>query len=166
MQRIEHFGMWAKTIKPPQYFWLAAFTFPTGFLTAVLQTSARLNRIPIDSLSWDFYVYSSDEFIGPNPPTDGGIYVRGMYLEGGGWDEKNKCLKDPLPMELIVTMPIIKFKPAEILKKKSRGIYQCPTYYHSIRAGSFVIAVDLKTGLETAAFWVKRGTALLLSLPD
>lgn len=166
IQRIEHFELWAKTAQPPGFFWLSAFTFPNGFLTAVLQTSARLHHIPIDSLSWEFYVFSNDEYIRQNLQKDAGIYVRGMYLEGGGWDQKNKCLKDPSPMELIVPMPVIQFRPAEILKKPTRGFYQCPTYYYPVRAGSFIISVDLKTGLETPAFWIKRGTALLLSLPD
>lgn len=35
--RVEHFGAWAETTHPPILFWLAAYTFPTGFLTAVLQ---------------------------------------------------------------------------------------------------------------------------------
>merc|ERR1712224_1028972 len=33
----------------PRCFWLPGFTYPTGFLTAVLQTSARKNGIAIDS---------------------------------------------------------------------------------------------------------------------
>lgn len=37
--RIQHFSTWAKTVRAPVLFWLAAFTFPTGFLTAVLQVS-------------------------------------------------------------------------------------------------------------------------------
>lgn len=35
--RVEHFANWAETLRPPLFFWLAAYTFPTGFLTAVLQ---------------------------------------------------------------------------------------------------------------------------------
>lgn len=35
--RVEHFASWAETMRPPLFFWLAAYTFPTGFLTAVLQ---------------------------------------------------------------------------------------------------------------------------------
>lgn len=51
------------------------------------------------------------------------------------------------------------------------GLYSCPTYYFPIRAGapgmpSFVVAVDLKSGTETSDYWIKRGTALLLSLAN
>lgn len=37
IQRVEHFSVWAETTHPPMFFWLSAYTFPTGFLTAVLQ---------------------------------------------------------------------------------------------------------------------------------
>ena len=43
--RVDQFEKWATTAHPPMIFWLSAFTFPTGFLTAVLQTSARMNMV-------------------------------------------------------------------------------------------------------------------------
>ena len=45
VQRVEQFAKWAETTKPPIVFWLSGFTFPTGFLTAVLQSSARKNNV-------------------------------------------------------------------------------------------------------------------------
>ena len=33
----------------PRVFWLSGFTYPTGFLTAVLQTTARRNGLAIDT---------------------------------------------------------------------------------------------------------------------
>lgn len=50
------------------------------------------------------------------------------------------------------------------------GIYVCPTYYFPIRSGvqgrpAFVVAVDLKCS-ENSDYWVKRGTAMLLSLAN
>lgn len=68
INRVEHFANWAQTTHPPLLFWLAAYIFPTGFLTAVLQTSARLWNISIDSLSWEFIVFSTDESAIIEPP--------------------------------------------------------------------------------------------------
>ena len=45
--RVEQFSTWATTTHPPVLFWLSGFTFPTGFLTAVLQTAARKNNVCI-----------------------------------------------------------------------------------------------------------------------
>ena len=49
------------------------------------------------------------------------------------------------------------------------GVYACPCYYYPNRTGtsgraSFVVAVDLKAGAMTSDHWIKRGTALLMSL--
>lgn len=98
------------------------------------------------------------------PPQQGGVYVRSTYLEGAGWNRAAQCLREPLPMELVCTMPTIHFRPVDNAKKRTRGIFQCPCYYYPQRSGSFVIAVDLKAGLESSDFWIKRGAAILLSL--
>ncbi|KAH3750502.1 hypothetical protein DPMN_185035 [Dreissena polymorpha] len=47
---------------------MSGFTFPTGFLTAVLQLSARLNNVSIDSLSWEFSVMTVDDTNITGPP--------------------------------------------------------------------------------------------------
>jgi dynein heavy chain len=41
IQRIDQLAKWSETAHAPNIFWMSGFTFPTGFLTAVLQTSAR-----------------------------------------------------------------------------------------------------------------------------
>ena len=41
IQRVDQLTTWSETAHPPVIFWMSGFTFPTGFLTAVLQTSAR-----------------------------------------------------------------------------------------------------------------------------
>ena len=62
--RVEQFEMWASRARPPVIFWLSGFTFPTGFLTAVLQSSARQNNVShVDSVMGmdtdDMYLLSS-----------------------------------------------------------------------------------------------------------
>lgn len=51
------------------------------------------------------------------------------------------------------------------------GMYSCPCYYYPNRAGSadrasFVIGIDLRSGAMTSDHWIKRGTALLMSLDN
>lgn len=120
-----------------------------------------------------------------------GVYIRSIYLEGAGWDKRGSVLIEPAPMQLICNMPVIHFRPAELLRKRTRGktkyygwnvkitvflfsfsfagLYSCPCYYYPQRCGdqgraAFVVAVDLNAGPEGSDFWIKRGTALLLSL--
>uniref|UniRef100_A0A0X3PBI3 Dynein heavy chain 2 n=1 Tax=Schistocephalus solidus TaxID=70667 RepID=A0A0X3PBI3_SCHSO len=167
-QRIQMFLTWCQTAKPPKCFWIGAFTFPTGFLTAVMQTSARMHGISVDSLSWDFNVLTIAESNIPNPPKDG-VYIRALFLEGAGWDMKNSNLIEAQPMMLVSSMPVIHFRPVENKKKVAKSVYVCPCYYYQNRSGaagkpSFMIGVELKTGEFPPDHWIKRGTALIMSL--
>ncbi|XP_030042289.1 dynein axonemal heavy chain 2 [Microcaecilia unicolor] len=166
--RVEQFSKWAETAHPPVLFWLSAFTFPTGFLTAVLQAAARQNNISVDTLSWEFIVSTVDDSNLVYAPKDG-VWVRGLFLEGASWDKKNSCLVEAEPMQLVCPIPTIHFKPVEYKKKSGKGMYSCPCYYYPNRAGtagrsSFVIGIDLKSGPVNPDHWIKRGTALLMSL--
>ncbi|XP_067880132.1 dynein axonemal heavy chain 2-like [Heterodontus francisci] len=168
VHRVEQLAKWAETAHPPVIFWISGFTFPTGFLTAVLQLAARRNTISVDSLSWEFIVSVVDDNNLLEPPKDG-VFVKGMYLQGAGWDKRNSCLVEAEPMQLVCPMPTIHFKPVENKKKSGKGNYSCPCYYYSQRAGnsrhmSFVVGIDLRTGDKPPDHWIKRGTALLLSL--
>ncbi len=152
----------------PRVYWLSGFTYPTGFLTAVLQTTARKSGVPIDTLSFEFSVINLDEREIGAPPKEG-VYVKGLFLEGAGWDVENGCLCEPNPMELIVPMPILLFRPVENKKRSAKGTYVCPLYLYPVRTGtrerpSFMIHVDLRSGAADPDHWVMRGTALLLSL--
>ncbi|KAK5848558.1 hypothetical protein PBY51_006160 [Eleginops maclovinus] len=169
-QRVNQFAHWAVTAQPPTLFWLSAFTFPNGFLTAVLQSSARQHNISVDTLSWEFIVSTVDDSNLLYPPKDG-VFIRGLYLEGAGWDKKNSCLVEAEPMQMVCPIPTIHFKPVENRKKAAKGVYLCPCYYFPVRSGgagrpSFVVGVELKSGAVTPDHWIKRGTALLLSLDN
>lgn len=55
LSRLEQLNSWAEETYPMVY-WLSGFTYPTGFLKAVLQTTARKNAIPIDTLAFEYTV--------------------------------------------------------------------------------------------------------------
>ncbi|KAI5057584.1 hypothetical protein GOP47_0027599 [Adiantum capillus-veneris] len=169
LQRLGELKAWADGTYPNVY-WLGGFTYPADFLTAVMQTTARRSLVPIDTLSWEFSIVNRDE-ADINEPAKDGIFVKGLFLEGAGWDKDNECLKEPQPMELIVPMPIMHFKPMVSKKKPTKGIYMCPLYLYPIRTGSrerpsFLLYVTLKSGTVSPDHWVKRGTALLLALAN
>jgi len=166
--RVEQLAVWGLEGYPKVY-WMSGFTFPTGFLTAVLQTCARKNNISIDMLSWEFVIVNQQEKDILQGPKEG-VYIKGLFLEGAGWNHDHGVLAEPSPMELVVPMPILHLKPVESKKKFNKGMYSCPCYYFPVRTGtrerpSFILAVDLKSGNSEPDHWVKRGTALLCSLP-
>lgn len=115
VQRVDQLAKWAESAHAPGVFWMSGFSFPTGFLTAVMQTTARATKISIDRLIWEFEVMKvEDNYL--QTPKDG-VYVKGLFLEGAGWDKKNACLIEAEPMQLEVAMPTILFRPSENKKK-------------------------------------------------
>ncbi|ORZ33974.1 dynein heavy chain and region D6 of dynein motor-domain-containing protein [Catenaria anguillulae PL171] len=111
--RMEFFAEWARgcvmlwldvpPMNEPKLYWLSAFTFPTGFLTAVLQRTARKLNVSIDSLAWEFAVLQVDD--------DGGNNTAAM----------NQASQIKTPMELLNALPPIHFRPTESKRKSSKG---------------------------------------------
>jgi len=168
--RITQLRTWADTGNPPIVFWLGGFTFPVGFLTAVLQVFSRRCEIGIATLSWEFLVTQSLHDTSINVAPKDGAYVKDLFLEGARWDVDQGNLEDAAPMELVCPMPIIHFKPSTT-KKNLKGLHKCPLYIYPVRTGtrerpSFMLEIDLRSGSRDTAFWTKRGTALLLSLAE
>ncbi|XP_050531221.1 dynein axonemal heavy chain 2 isoform X2 [Daktulosphaira vitifoliae] len=170
IERINHFTIWAVTARQPILFWLGAYTFPTGFLTAVLQMESRNSSVPIDLLQWDFIPITIPQKDIVMPPSKG-VYVRSLYLEGANWDHKNSCLCEPKPLQLIAKLPVIQFKPVKNVKRKMKSFYLCPVYYYPRRCGiqgrdAFVVGLYLNSGIEPPNHWIKRAAAVLLSLSN
>lgn len=173
-QRIEMFQEWAFKQQPPS-FWISGFTFPTGFTTALQQQAARKLNKSIDSLKWEFAYLTSESNVGVGAKE--GAYVHGFYLEGAKWD-LDKII-DAEPMTLHYKMPVVHFKPVDKAAKqanKNIKYYQCPCYVYPIRGGtkenpSYLFSISLPMGPDPNGqideiFWIKRGTACLMSLAD
>lgn len=164
-ERFEFLTTWA-TKGSPHHFWIGAFTYPTGFTTSLLQKFSRKAAAAIDTLSFEFTMLNQSANAITDFPKDG-AYISGLFLEGARWNFDKHCLEEPDVMELYCEMPVIHFRPRASYKPPS-GTYECPTYYYPNRAGtivrdSYMMKIDLKYGDYPAEFWIKRGTALLMS---
>ena len=122
LARVEQLNAWV-TKDFPRVFWLAGFTYPTGFLTAVLQTSARKNGLAIDTLEFEFPVLLEAADKVKEGPKEG-AYIQGLFLEGAKWNFEEGYLADPEPMQLFAEMPVIHFKPVEQRKGNQKGVYK------------------------------------------
>lgn len=93
----------------PNVFWISGFSFPTGFITALLQQSARKLRVPIDQFGWEFNFLPYDTPVAV--PAKEGAYVEGLFIEGAKWDGEKTYIVEADPMKLHYPMPVIWFKP-------------------------------------------------------
>lgn len=50
-----------------------------------------------------------------------GVLIKGLFLEGAGWDKRNAYLVEAEPMQLVCPLPTVHFKPVENKKKSGKG---------------------------------------------
>jgi len=169
--RLEFMKGWIES-KPDSY-WISAFFFPQGFMTAVMQTYARRTHIAIDTLTFRTEVRKFHKNAISIVP-EIGVNIHGVFVQGCRWDIERGILGESEKGVLFSEMPCIWFEPVAITKYESKLDYKCPLYKTSLRTGTlsttghstnFVLYLDLKTDVD-AVHWIRRGVALLCQLDD
>ncbi|XP_037547527.1 dynein heavy chain 9, axonemal [Nematolebias whitei] len=162
LARIKELEAWSSDFILPSAVWLAGFFNPQSFLTAIMQTMARRNEWPLDSmcLQCDVTKKTREEF--SSLPREG-AYVHGMYMEGARWDTQTGLIVDARLKELTPAMPVIFIKAIPVDKQDNRNVYQCPVYKTRQRGPTYIWTFNLKTK-ENPSKWTLAGVALLLQV--
>jgi dynein heavy chain len=158
---------------PPAIFWVSGFFFTPAFLTAGLQNFARKNCIPIDEVDYDFRVLGLD----PRPyavAPEAGVYIKGLFLEGCGYDATKAMLCESVPKVLHVPAPIFWLEPRRLHEMSEFPHYNCPVYRTADRRGVLATTGHSTNFLRFMRFpseapqhhWVLRGVCMLSSLPE
>ena len=105
-----------------------------------------------------------------SPPAEG-IYIHGLFLDGGAWGKHEGTLVESAPKILFVGLPVLFVtgnikKDEEVFKKRyfgPQGPYEAPCYKYSMRTDRyFIFYVNLKcTAEKYPNYWALRGVALL-----
>ena len=172
LARIEFMGSWLSD-GPRNTYWLSGFFFPQGFMTAVKQTYSRDHKIAVDTLriGCEMTASGADDV---TAPADYGAYIYGLFMEGGRFDREKLMMDDSTPRELFDSMPCIWLKPVISAEYNPTGVYDCPLYKTSLRAGTlsttghstnFVVALPIPTS-QSQNHWIRRGCAMLCMLDD
>jgi dynein heavy chain len=170
--RVEFLGNWLYN-GLPESFWVPAFFFPQGFMTATLQSFARKTQTPIDALQFRTNVKT---FFAENVTEvpESGANIHGLFLQGAKWDFSRKCLEDSDPKTPIVQFPVVWLEPVDIGENLEGGCFTCPLYKTSTRRGelsttghstNFVRYLHLQSEVHVD-YWVRRGAALLAMTDD
>jgi len=179
MLRLKFFQTWYEN-GPPVVFWFSGFYFPPAFLTGALQNFARVNKLAIDTVDFDFDFYNDK----PAEKPDAGVYVDGLFAEAFRWNRETMMMDTQMPKQLLSLMPVIHCKTmltVDIKEKWGPDVietgnphYRCPVYKTSKRMGvlattghstNFVLPIRLPTD-KSQPFWLKRGAAMLCATND
>eukprot|EP01013_Petalomonas_cantuscygni_P015244 TRINITY_DN3132_c0_g1_i1.p1 TRINITY_DN3132_c0_g1~~TRINITY_DN3132_c0_g1_i1.p1 ORF type:complete len:192 (-),score=38.85 TRINITY_DN3132_c0_g1_i1:104-679(-) len=170
-RRVEFLRSWVD-FGPPVVYWLPAFSFPQGFVTAALQARARATATPIDELKLACAaVQGPADGSGLTTPPSTGMYVCGLQLEGAVWDAAAGTLADAPAGTLSSPLPVLHLYPVSISEPDppATSAYSCPVYRTASRAGAlnttgissnYITSLYLSSS-KPASHWVMRGVAAL-----
>ncbi|MEQ2212160.1 hypothetical protein XENOCAPTIV_026466 [Xenoophorus captivus] len=162
LARIKELEAWSVDFILPSAVWLAGFFNPQSFLTAIMQTMARRNEWPLDSMCLHCDVTKKNREDFSSPPREG-AYIHGLFMEGARWDQQVGLIVNARLKELTPTMPVIFIRAIPVDKQDNRNVYQCPVYKTRQRGPTYVWTFNLKTK-EKPSKWTLAGVALLLQI--
>lgn len=171
-ERVLFLRQWLTKGKPSAY-WLSAFFFPQGFLTAVLQGYSRMHQLPIDGLNFSYEIQSFSDHHDIESSIEEGVYIYGLYMQACRWDYENMQLDESYPGESFSIAPVIIFEPSDHHETEPED-YIMPIYKTTERAGTlsttghstnFIISIECPTHQKTS-HWVQRGAAFVCQLND
>uniref|UniRef100_A0A8C5TMB1 Dynein axonemal heavy chain 17 n=1 Tax=Malurus cyaneus samueli TaxID=2593467 RepID=A0A8C5TMB1_9PASS len=162
LARINELEAWTRDFSLPSTLWLGGFFNPQSILTAIMQTTARKNKWPLDKmmLQCDVTKKSREDFA--SAPREG-AYIHGLFMEGARWDAQAGIITEARLKELTAAMPVVFIKAIPDDKQDSRALYPCPLYKTRQRGPTYVWTFNLRTK-ESPSKWVLAGVALLLQI--
>ena len=104
--RIKELEAWTSDFNLPNSVWLAGFFNPQSFLTAIMQSTARKNELPLDQMCLMCEVTKKIREEVTLPPKEG-AFVHGLYMEGARWDVDTNSINDSRLKELHPEMPVM-----------------------------------------------------------
>merc|ERR1739838_348622 len=156
--RIKELEGWTSDFNLPASVWLPGFFNPQSFLTAIMQSTARKNELPLDKMSLACEVTKKNKEEMQAPPREG-AYIHGLFMEGARWDINVGSKVDSRLKELHPLMPVMFIKALTQDKQEMRNLYECPIYKTRQRGPTYVWTFNLKTK-EKASKWILAGVAL------
>ena len=162
MDRYNQLNDWYETQEIPKVAWLSGFFNPQSFLNAVMQTTARRTKSPLDKmvLVTDVLKKLPDQI---ETVAREGWYITGLYLEGARWDFSAGVLEDAELKELHPVMPVICVRAVPASDANIKDSYMCPVYKTQARGPGFVFTANLRTKTRPSK-WTMAGCALLLDV--
>ncbi|KAG1655351.1 Dynein beta chain, ciliary [Nymphon striatum] len=173
LRRIKVLESWTKNFTLPPCVWLGGFFNPQSILTAVEQSYARKNEIPLDNIELQLDVTNKtvDDIATTLKSTpSSGIYFHGIHLQGASWDLDTGLLVECKHKEQYELLPTVHIKPyqtdhkQEIQSAQISSYYECPLYKTSARGSSnYVWKFKLKTK-ERPEKWILANVAMFMQV--
>eukprot|EP01006_Ploeotia_vitrea_P031480 TRINITY_DN63809_c0_g1_i1.p2 TRINITY_DN63809_c0_g1~~TRINITY_DN63809_c0_g1_i1.p2 ORF type:complete len:721 (+),score=97.62 TRINITY_DN63809_c0_g1_i1:74-2164(+) len=150
----------------PIVMWLSGLVIPESYLTALVQTTCRKYKWPLDKSTLFTRVtkYMRASEVSERPPE--GCYVDGLFLEGAKWSLHEGVLATQDPKTLIYELPVVEVIPMEGAKIKLQNTIRTPVYVTQGRRNAAGVGLVFEADLATEkhpSHWILEGVAITLN---
>ena len=106
---------WTSDFNLPSSVWLPGFFNPQSFLTAIMQSTARKNELPLDKmcLTCEVTKKTKEEM---TQPVKEGACIHGLFMEGARWDVLTNSIANSRLKDLHPMMPVIWIKAVTMVR--------------------------------------------------
>lgn len=170
--RVEQLMEWTRILQLLKSCWLSGLFNAMSFLTAVMQTTARANQLPLDYMT-NRCRFSNFRDVADIPDTDKGkgqplqgVNVHGLFMEGSGWEDgkgdDEGYITDSKMKDLHPYMPICNVYSVHIDEMDWNAMYHCPVFSTSLRGATFIFVANVRMDPDDYENrWILAGAALL-----
>merc|ERR1712100_54876 len=159
LMRVTQLVQWSANLETPVSVWITAMFNPMAYITAILQTTARLKDLPLDQMDiWTDILEQMDP-AQLTSTAEEGMYIHGFFMEGARWDTKKGCVAESMPKELHPVMPVVNVQGKVHGSYSMDGIYAAPVYITSMRGPTYIFPATLKSA-DKINKWVLAGVCL------
>jgi len=171
IDRVGQLQDWSDTLIIPKSVWISGLFNANAFLTAISQTTARREGLPLDTMDTLVDVTKMIDPMSIEEAVEDGAYMHGLYMEGARWDSENGVIASSFLKDLHPPMPVLhvfsKQAPAFEDRLERLGYYECPTFTCSTRGASNTNAIFGATVLmnenHTKEMWISAAVCMLFS---
>ena len=125
--RIKELEGWTSDFNLPSSVWLPGFFNPQSFLTAIMQSTARKNELPLDKMCLTCEVTKKQPGEVQQNMREG-AYIHGLFMEGARWDVNVGSIAESTLKDLYPSMPVMYIRAITQDKQETRNLYECPVY--------------------------------------
>jgi len=160
---------WTTEMMKPRSVCISWLFNPMSFLTAVMQNTARGEKLPLDEMCTQTHVTPWMDYTTLKTEPENGSYVHGFFLEGSAWEQGDEgtegYLIEQKLKELHPQLPVVNIQAVLIQNKKVKAQYCCPVYYTTQRGPAYIFSANLNMESEEtlSSKWVLSGTALIMN---
>jgi dynein heavy chain len=166
LARVGQLQEWTALLALLKSLWLSGLFNAMSFMTAVMQTTARANQLPLDYMTNRCRFTNSREVAEITAQPAEGVYVHGLFMEGAGWEDgkgdDEGYITDSKMKDLHPDMPICNVYSVLADDMSWTAMYHCPVFSTSKRGATFIFQANVRMDPDDNEHrWVLAGAALL-----